>query len=294
MIKTVPEAFQEFMRRYEPTAATKEAAAAKQNYLRDSLAGHLEVMDDFLTGSYIKQTQIKPKTDIDLFLVLNPTYWHEKNLQKPRDVLSFVFHQLRKTYPRSIMRIDGQAVALIFQDGFKFDVVPAFKGNGDYFIIPSVKPPEWIPCNPKKHIDSLAKMNQAFSQTLKPLIKMAKCWKVAKLAALRSFHIELMAARIFSNLSDAMSDDLVSGYPRSLAFFFQQACHLIDEPMTDEVNRRIDEYLNVEDLREQTWVKLTYAAKVATEACHYQAIGKQRRACVLWRTVFGQSFPFVL
>lgn len=265
----------------------------KQNYLRDSLAGHLDVDDDFLTGSYIKQTQIKPKTDIDLFLVLNAAYWHEKKLQKPRDVLSFVFRQLRKTYPRSTMRVDGQAVALVFQDGFKFDVVPAFKGNGDYFIIPSVKPPEWIPCNPKKHIDLLAKMNQELNQTLKPLIKMVKCWKVAKAASLRCFHIELMVARAFSNLSDAMRADLVSGYPRSLAFFFQQACNLVDESMTDEVNRRIDEYLNVGELREQTWLKLAHAAKVATEACHYQTVGRQRRACALWKTVFGQFFPVV-
>jgi hypothetical protein len=231
MIKTVPEAFQEFMGRYEPTAATKEAAATKQNYLRDSLAGHLDVIEDFLTGSYIKQTQIKPKTDIDVFLVLDPAYWQKQNLQKPREMLSFVFRQLRKTYPRSTMRLDGQAVTVAFQDGFKLDVVPAFKTKEAY-MIPSLKPPEWISCNPKVHIELLTKINQAQNQTLKPLIKMVKCWKVTKSAALRSFHIELMAARIFSNTSDAMRADLVSGYPRSLSFFFQQACHLIDEPMT--------------------------------------------------------------
>ena len=293
MIKTVPEAFQEFMRRYEPMAVTKEAASTKQSYLRDSLSGHLEIVDDFLMGSYIKQTQIKPKTDIDLFLVLAPSYWRENNLQKPRDVLSFVFRQLRKTYPRSTMRLDGQAVTLIFKDGFKFDVVPAFKAK-DFYMIPSVKPPSWIHCNPKVHIDHLTEMNQTLNQMFKPLIKMVKCWKFTKSSSLKSFHIELLASRAFSKLSTAMRDDLVSGYPRALAFFFQQTCNLIDQPMTDEVNRRIDEYLDVEDLREKTWIKLSHAANVSAEACHYQAVGRHRKACVLWRTIFGQFFPVVL
>lgn len=67
-MKTVSDSFQEFMRRYEPTPWQKEIISRHHLYIRDILKGKLVIVEDFLTGSYIKQTQIKIPTDVDLFI----------------------------------------------------------------------------------------------------------------------------------------------------------------------------------------------------------------------------------
>ncbi|MBM3302712.1 MAG: hypothetical protein FJY85_22520, partial [Deltaproteobacteria bacterium] len=84
MARTVSEAFEEFMGRYEPTPLQKESASRHQQHLRESLTAKLVILEDFLTGSYVKDTQIRPPTDIDLFVVLHPQYYADCQHQPSR------------------------------------------------------------------------------------------------------------------------------------------------------------------------------------------------------------------
>src|SRR3989304_3533767 len=72
MARTVSQAFQEFMQRYEPTPYQRDKISQHHNYIRNVVANKIDIVEDFLTGSYVKQTQIKPPTDIDLLIVLDP------------------------------------------------------------------------------------------------------------------------------------------------------------------------------------------------------------------------------
>lgn len=62
MVKTVSVAFQEFMRRHEPTSATKETASARQTRLRESLARHMRRRRDRLSVAPMEANQSHHET----------------------------------------------------------------------------------------------------------------------------------------------------------------------------------------------------------------------------------------
>jgi hypothetical protein len=244
-----------------------------------------------LIGSYIKNTQIKPRTDIDIFVVLHSTYWTEQELNTPRKVFILLLRSLRNTYPNSKIRSDGQAITIQQSNGFKIDVIPAFETASDSYIIPNQRGQTWIPCNPKIHIKYLTDWNQALNGKLKPLIKMVKCWSKVNEVPIKSFHIELLVIDTFKSLNAEAIKEVCSNYPRALTHIFQQGCLLIDNPFYDEMNERVDGYLDKGNLRTVVWKKLQTAAEYSTRAIHFQKSGKERFAIGVWRGLFKFYFP---
>jgi len=291
MARTISEAFDVFQRSYAPTVVAKEIASAKQQHLRNSLSNRINIVEDFLIGSYVKQTQIRPTTDIDIFIVLDSSYWIDQEIQTPRKLFLLLLRNLRHTYPRTAIRKDGQAIKINFRDMFTVDVVPAFKSSEDSYIIPNQKTQSWISCNPKSHIDFLTDINNKMRMTLKPLIKMIKCWGVRHEVKIKSFHLELLVASSMLNASDNQRDQIITSYPFALLNFFHYAGHSIDEPIYDEVNERVDSYLDKGNLRLVLWQKLMHALHKAHQAWHSQKLNNQRRAIVIWKQLFGSYFP---
>ncbi len=293
MARTIAEAFEAFQRSYAPTIVAKEITSAKQQHLRNSLSNRLNIIDDFLIGSYVKQTQIRPTTDIDIFVVLDSSYWTYQNIQTPRKLFILLSRNLRLTYPRTAIRRDGQAIKLDFRDRFTVDLVPAFKSSDNSYIIPDQKTQRWISCNPKEHINFLTDINNKMRMTLKPLIKMIKCWAMGHEVKIKSFHLELLVAYSMLNISDIERDKIVASYPFALLNFFHYAGHSIDEPIYDEVNERVDSYLDKGNLRLVLWRKLMHALQKAHQAWHFQKMNNPRRAIVHWKQLFGSYFPGV-
>lgn len=124
MAKTVTQGFQELLHNLEITNLQASAAAAHQQHVREAVKKGLVVIDDFLTGSYMRNTMIAPldETDVDIFVVLDTQYYRRDGqafiLDKVKDVL-------KATYKTSQINRDGQAVTISFSD-FNVDVVPAF------------------------------------------------------------------------------------------------------------------------------------------------------------------------
>ncbi len=293
MARTIAEAFEVFQRSYAPTIVAKEIASAKQQHLRNSLSSRLNIIEDFLIGSYVKQTQIRPTTDIDIFVVLDSSYWTDQNIQTPRKLFTLLLRNLRLTYPRTAIRKDGQAIKLNFRDMFTVDLVPAFKSPDDSYIIPDQKTQSWISCNPKEHIKFLTGINNKMRMSLKPLIKMIKCWNMRHEVKIKSFHLELLVASSMLNTADIERDKIIASYPFALLNFFHYAGHSIDEPIYDEVNERVDSYLDKGNLRRIAWRKLMYALQKAHEAWYFQKRSNQVRAIASWKQLFGSYFPGV-
>jgi predicted nucleotidyltransferase len=288
---TPREAFDELLRRCEPTPVTKEQVSERQQYLRGSLSEHLDIVDDFLTGSYVRQTQIRPASDIDLFVVWDPAYW-DRGVQQPRQVLTLLLRSLRKTYPFSTMRKDGQAVTVAFKDRMKFDVVPAYSLRSGNYIIPNVDKGEpWIQCNPKAHIEAFTAANKRAEGRLKPLIKIVKAWRANAQSSVRSFHLELMVAKCFSLIQPATLQYLLGDYTRAACYTFHELMFRVQEATVDEVNRRVDTYLDLGSSRSTAWEKLRAASHLAESAYRAAAMGQNARARILWKRVFGEHFP---
>lgn len=291
MALTVSQAFFEFQKTCEPRSISNDDVASKHLHLRNTLGNKINLIDDFLIGSYVKNTQIKPRTDIDIFVVLDSSYLTEKKIDTPRKIFVLLLRNLRKTYPSSNMRSDGQGITIQQSGGFKIDVIPAYTTESNTYIIPNQQGQTWTSCNPKIHIKYLTDWNEILSGKLKPLIKMVKCWSKVHEVPVKSFHIELLVVEAFKSLKPEAVQEICSSYPRAITHIFQQGCILIDNPFYDEVHERVDAYLDKGNLRTIIWKKLRVAAEYSTLAWHLQQMGREPAANNVWRRLFKHYFP---
>ena len=86
-MKTIRQAFQEFLQTLELTDKEQERASEQHPRVREALQQRLDVDDNFLSGSYKRNTAIRPLNDIDLFIVLKEVDGLRRGSQ-PHDVLS--------------------------------------------------------------------------------------------------------------------------------------------------------------------------------------------------------------
>ncbi len=94
----------------EPSQTQKEGAARSHNHLRDTLCtGQMasRIVGDYLSGSYSRDTAIKPLDDVDIIFVIEPTKWTTAldNLlslnPEPSAVLTTFANAIRYRYPIS-------------------------------------------------------------------------------------------------------------------------------------------------------------------------------------------------
>ena len=231
MATTIPQAFQKLKTNLEITGLQEETVSTRQKSVRGVVEAGLTVKESFLTGSYSRHTMIAPlkEADIDIFVVLNASYYHHyKNGQNggQAGLLDFLKRTLQKTYTRTpdISR-NGQAVTIRFED-FIVDVVPVFEREGGGFLMPDSINSVWISTDPEKHIDIMSRANAAHNGNLIPLIKMIKAWNRSIDRHFRSFHLEVLALHIFNNVT-------ISDFPSGMRFFFDKSRELVTKQNLD-------------------------------------------------------------
>jgi len=276
---TVAQAFEVFKSALEITQPEQDAAKSSQVRLRAQLGGRLAILDDFLSGSYKRDTKIRPLTDIDLFVVLDPGYF----TYGPAGVLRLVASHLRTSYPNSRLRVQNRSVNLAFLR-FGFDVVPAFCRQGGGFLIPSMKCNSWTSTDPKAHEKALSDANLACGGKLKPLIKMVKCWNESRPGRLQSFHLEVLALELVL--------PPIQDYSTAAFEFFGQAAERIQYPCFDPagLGPPVDDYL-AQSQRLAATRRLTAAARSAQRALQLEGRGQNAAARKWWKQVFGPRFP---
>lgn len=290
MIKSIPDSVQEFMKKYEPTILQKEKISKHHTYIREVIKKKFIVVDDFLTGSYVKQTQIKPPTDVDLFIVISDYFLSPKRINSPRKLISWFRHILGETYSSSTLKLDGQAIVIKFSEGICMDVVPAFKGIKSGYIIPNVKSNTWIRTDPKAYNNLLSSVNKALDGKLIPMIKMAKCWNFVWGKALKSLHIEILTLNCFydQNKNEVFPFE---NYQEGLSIFFNKAENLVKEftfePVIGDI---IDQYLPIGKRSMVSSLFKAHYAKIK-RALDYEYSGNHARARQIWKYLFKHYFP---
>lgn len=219
MARTVAQGFQEFRSKLEITGLQTSTVSIRHQGIREVMGSNFTVVENFLTGSYQRNTLIAPlsEADVDIFVVLDKQHKTANQaalLDKVRAVLKQAYKETT-----DISR-DGQAVTITFSD-FKVDVVPAFYQtilfiNTGNYLIPNTITQSWIETNPKKHIDLWAKRNAAQKGLLIPLIKMIKAWNEENGKLLTSFHLECLILEImrYKNMAD---------FPSAIRIVFEDA-----------------------------------------------------------------------
>jgi hypothetical protein len=284
MATTISSAFETLKSNLEITGLQRSTVSTRQTKVRAAIEDDMEVLDSFLSGSYIRNTMIAPlgKADIDIFIVLDAKYYEADG---QASLLDNVRRVLLKTYPKTpkISR-NGQAVTITFTD-FMVDVVPAFHRQGGGYLIPDTLQNRWLATNPKTHIDLVRQENAVHGGDLVPIVKMIKGWNRNTNDAFVSFYLELLAIKIFTNVT-------ISDYPSGMRFFFDKGREAIRYKVPDLVpyGGQVGGLRNVTTV-EQAQSRFQTAFNRARTAELNAGFGDIEVAIDGWRKIFGDYFP---
>jgi hypothetical protein len=284
MATTIASSFQKLKDNLEITGLQKSTASTRQENVRDVVANDMDVLDSFLTGSYARSTLIAPlsEADIDIFIVLDPKYYESDG---QAGLLDKVKRALLKTYTKTpkISR-NGQAVTITFTD-FVVDVVPAFNRKGGGYLIPNSVKKTWIATNPKTHVDIMVQENKNHSGNLVPIVKMIKGWNKNINNDFVSFYLELLAIKIFKNIT-------ISDFSSGMRFYFDKGQEGIKSKVHDpvEYGGQINGLRNCKTV-EAAVGRFETAYSRAIKAEQYAKNGNIESAIDEWEKVFGDYFP---
>lgn len=202
---------QQVVRSVEPTAAQKEGARASHHRLRELLdSGQMEsrILNSYLSGSYARDTAIRPIDDVDIIFEIDPSRWPRTLLLStrptPNRVLESFATAIRRRYPQSSVFGQRRSVRLQLYH-LDIDVVPAAPHATDpsMIYVPDRETGEWIKSSPRRHADIATQVNAKRSGKFKPLIKLLKLWNshLPETVRCKSFLIETIAVRLFDDRS---------------------------------------------------------------------------------------------
>ncbi len=290
MATTIQQSFLVLKSNLEITGLQKITVSTRQNAVRSVVDAGMSVTDSFLTGSYSRNTMIAPlkEADIDIFMVLAPSYFHDYNGQNggQAGLLDLLKRTLRKTYTRTpdISR-SGQAVTIRFDD-FHVDVVPGFKRQGGGYLIPNSITQQWLSTDPKKHVEIFSAANDAHNGDLVPLMKMIKAWNRTSGDFFRGFHLEVLALEILNNVT-------ITDFSSGVRYFFDKARDSVTKKNLDPAGYGDDigRYLNTTEKINEAVNRLRREYEGALKAEQYDSRGLTKPAVDVWCRIFGAYFP---
>ncbi len=292
---TTKEYFENLLDQLSLKIGDEEREIIKQKHidLRKELREKLDLQDDFLTGSYKRNTLIKPKDesekfDVDIFIAFSNDEHGESDLSDLRDLVINALDDIKENNTDlSITTINTEqrrSVGVEFGSNFQIDIVPAIEIEKDkLYKIFDKRTLEAIESNPKLHGELLSKANEDSGGLLVPIIKILKSWKREKCDYLKSFHIELIAVKIFTgNTIDSISEGLATFFD-SAPEYFEKAC--LTDPANEEM--LIDEYLDTDNTREEIIALIKTEKETSETAIENEQLGDENSAIKNWKNIFA-------
>ncbi|MFP2904316.1 CBASS oligonucleotide cyclase [Pyxidicoccus sp. 3LFB2] len=281
---SVGEALELFIQSLELTQRQREEVSRQHTMVREALRKRLGHKTDFLSGSYSRNTAIRPLHDIDIFLVLddsNPT-----PQASPDTVLKRIRQALKDEWREKELPILQQhSVHLEFtKSGLEFDVVPAYQLPGrEVYLIPERQTGKWLHTNPRVHQDLSTLANERAGKKLKPLIKAVKHWSRHQGSnPLGSFHLEAMSYDAFPRPPE--------GYLEGLELLFTYLSQRVMRPCPDPARLGADvDALMKNGQREAAHNLLKGAARTVRLALE-ERTSRPEQAHARLRAFFGNDY----
>lgn len=283
----VDDAFEKCKRTLEITATETDFASRKHNDIRALVRESWTLDDDFLTGSYRRNTKTKRLKDVDIFVVLagEGPQAHLRQAH-PSAVLDELARVLRAVY--SDVNPDGFACVVKLgpdDEVASFEVVPAFKRSGGGWEIPDADRGDWISTNPKRHHALSTAKNNECDEKFVPFVKMVKgINRHAGEPIEPSFLLEVMAQTLVKPPFGRYQDEI----RWFLASAAEQASEDWEDPagIGPPVNGSISS-----GERQQMAATLRGWLAIAEEAIRLEDAGRERDAVEEWRRLFGWRMP---
>jgi len=249
-----------------------------------NLNGHLLNKDNglntkstFTTGSYDRDTNIRPLSDIDLFAVLNLEKWKDENgkLPDPQSVLTKIKNYLNALEDYKDKVKQDRPCVTIELSNKDFDVLPSFEQVGGGYLIPSRDLKSWTFSYPEELAKNLDSIHRNRKYKVKPTIKAIKYWNRESGKYILSYHIEEVAINIFQ-----VND--FSSYEESIRIWFTNAEYNIQ-------SSKFDSFSDYETVIK----KIRKVKDKLKEAREFYDGGEEGKAKKIWKDIFDKDFPAV-
>lgn len=244
-----------------------------------------QIDNNFLIGSWGKNTAIRPPRDVDVYFVLPITVYnrfqsHQWNRQSA--LLQEVKTVLAATYSTTDMSADGQVVVVRF-GSYDVEVVPAFLQSGRYWICDTKNGGNYKCTDPRAEVLHIDAADQANAGNLRPLIRMLKAWQANCSVPIKSFQLELLAADFIAQSPWRLEDFFWFDWLlRDLfAYIYHRANFNVAVPGTGEVIPLGNAW--------QSRVETAYNR--AVKACAFERDNYIIAAGDEWQKIFGQQIP---
>lgn len=289
MALTIAAAFNEFSDLIKPSASLSEKVKNRKDTVAATLktafpsTSTLKYQSTSLIGSFGRNTASRPFDDMDLFthLHVDPDLWSKSYSTNSSEFLYRVRKVLNDASTVQKIGARGQAVRLFYSDGLIVDVAAVVKYTTGGYGIPDGSG-GWLTTDPLKHAEYLNSQNAKLSGDLKRFIRIAKQWNRSHSRRLSSFHLEMLAARTFSELG--------TNSRAALRAFFDFNHYNLSVMDPAGYSGDLSTYLTP-SARQAVNDSLSTATKRADEAIAAENRGDHREAIRLWKIVLGSDFP---
>ncbi len=284
MAYTVTASFDAFYENINLSGDHRQSANARRDNVVNTLSNKFEIIESFATGSIPKFTALKGQADLDVMVALH--YGKHIKDKTPTRVLQDVRDALAEW--RTGARKNGQAVTLYYTTWPNVDIVPVSRvvnddGTVAHYNVPDSNTDTWIPSRPKLHASNIESKASDCGFNFRRIIKMIKHWNKVHSDYLQSYHIEVLAQKVFdTNLDDT---------PWHVFQFFEKARPLLTTNLWHELGYA-DNYLSWSD-RQEVLKRFDTAINRSRDAWHktYRDAQDHKSAIEIWRQIFGDKFP---
>ena len=280
----VDDAFKNLKSNLEITPTESQLAQTRHRLVRKHIEASWELVEDFLTGSYKRDTKTKKLKDVDIFVVIDP-----KGPQGAladgsgtaavlalRDLLAERWDDLDADDNVVTVNYSGEDVA-------SYEVAPVFARSGGGYSMPDGA--GWMDTDPKEQEALVTAKNKACDAKFVPFVKMVKgVNREAGDPIEPAFLLEVMALDLVIEPFGQYRDEI--------RFYLASVADRIVDDWPDPVGlgRDVNAGVGIGRRRELSEIVRGWLA-VAEEALQLEYEGKERAAVEMWRQLFGWRMP---
>jgi hypothetical protein len=279
----VDDAFSKLKSNLEITRTETELASRRHLALRDHVRAAWDLEDDFLTGSYRRNTKTKRLKDVDIFVVLDRqgaqaslrSAGAENALDELRTILSEEYDGVYVDRMTCVVPFGSE------DEIMSLEVAPAFDRSGGGYEIPDSQSAGWIATNPKRHHELSTAKNEKCDEKYVPLVKMVKGINREMGEPVRpSFLLEVMALNLVTPPFGRYQDEV--------RWFLATAAEQVRNAWHDPAGLGPDVNSDMTAAeKEAAGRALSEALAIAEEAVRVEDAGREREAVERWRELLG-------
>ena len=290
----VKQRFTQLLANLAITDAQREAGNISQSAVRSCLNQYYwnsdsNVDNSLLTGSWGKQTPVRPSRDIDILSLLPASVYHRfqsRVSNRQSDLLQEVRSILFDRYSQTILRADRQVICIPFSH-ILIEVAPGFRcQDGSIITCDTNNGGSYKTSTAEAEQRELSLSDVTWNGNTRALTRMMKMWQRECNVALISFHLERLAIEFLSKWPHSRENAFYHDWMARdfFAFLIQSAGKILTLPGTVETIHLGEDWLS----------KAKTAHSKAVHACELERGNYEALAGQEWQHIFGSAIPVIV